>query len=211
MTIGANSFRVIGVVQTMEFTGRILLPAAFFNAYEEELYGYRLVIQSNQVETALQGVREHLPLCRISVETGEAHFQSGVASIAQLIILVGGVCLCAFVYALFSAYCVFSARLRASQRSLGIRWMLGATMKQLVAQISLELLALSLCAIVVVFCLEPLVYSLVHATINHVFGWPTALFLVVCACVSSQCMASRMVKQLTKKGILPLLAGGAAA
>lgn len=210
ITIRGQAFKVIGVIDSMLFGHAVLIPDAWTEQLADMAVRYDIYMELPGKADRFAADWETMPISTWSVMTGPEMFSEAVSRMAALVSFIGGICVLLFLYVVFATYNLLSGRFYLRVKNFSIRLMLGASYRQLTVQVYFEILILSVLAMLLVFASEPLVYSFVHETINHYFGWGTLLFMVLCAAVIPYPLSRRIMKREFRKHSISALSGGAA-
>lgn len=209
ITIQGQEFKVIGIIDSMLFGHCILVPDTWTEQFSDMTIRYdiyqHLPGKAEQFAIDWKGI----PIKTYSVVTGSGLFSDAIGRMSALVSFIGGICILLFLYVVFATYNLLSGRFYLRVRNFSIRLMLGASHRQLTVQVYFEILILSVIAMLLIFALEPLVYSFVHETINHYFGWGTLLFMVFCAAVIPYSLSRKIMRKEFGKNSISALSGGA--
>lgn len=205
--IDDKKFEIIGVIRTMAYTGALFLPISYIIDYQQDIKRFDIVVTTQQTDSLDSIHWSKIKTGQLQLMDGETYYHQEVGQIMNLIIVVCGIGLFVFIYAMFSVYNMAYARVLVQRKTIGIRLMLGADYLQVWFQLFFEILILSLGAILVIFSFEPLIYRIVHNTINHQFGLRPALMMIGCSFLVSAPMAYRILRKLMKTNICLLVKG----
>lgn len=208
--IQGKQFAVIGIIESMLFGKDVFIPNSWEKDFADLIIRYDVYLQLYEKADKDTIIWETIPIKNYTVMTGQELFSNSIGQMARLIAIIGGICVLLFLYVLFATYNLLSGRFYLRVRNFSIRLMVGANYRQLTMQVYFEILILSILAMLLVFASEPLVYSLVHETINHFFGWGTLIFMVFCAAIIPYPLSCKIMKKEYRKNSISALTGGAA-
>lgn len=208
--IQGKQFAVIGIIESMLFGKDILLSNAWKDEFDDMIVRYDIYLQLFEKANKDAIIWETIQIKNYSVMTGRELLSNSIRQMARLIAVIGGICVLLFLYVLFATYNLLSGRFYLRIRNVSIRLMVGANYQQLTIQVYFEILILSVLAMLLVFASEPLVYSFVHETINHFFGWGTLVFMVFCAIIIPYPLSRKIMRKEYRRNSISALTGGAA-
>lgn len=202
-------FKVIGIIDSMLFGNNILIPDTWTEQFADLTVRYDIYLELYGEADKYAAVWETIPIKTYSVITGNELYSNALNRMTGLIAFIGGICVLLFLYVVFATYNLLVGRFYLRMKNFSIRLMVGASYRQLILQVYFEILVLSILATLLIFVSEPLVYSFVHDTINHYFGWYTLWFMVFCAIAIPYPLSRRIIRKEYKKKSISYLSGGA--
>lgn len=200
-------YQVVGVVRTMAFTGRMLLPAGLEGRFAEDVVGFDLVVRLDDMRRAEEISWRPFIRGNVKVLTGDAYYRESAGHLLSLFAIIFGVGVAVFLYALLNIYNIIAARMVARGRSIGIRMAVGAGPREIFTQFFLEIFLMMMAATVLIFAADLLIALAVRGTLNHRFGPITLGLMLANALLTSLLISWALVRRALRQSISGLMGG----
>lgn len=198
-----EAYKIVGVIYTAEYRGRVFLPR-LREPDKTRLNYYDVAVRYNNINDYMRINWESLN-GSVDNKTGVEYRKDGTAYVQSVLRNFGIVAVIILLYSLINSYNIIANRIAANSASYGIYLSVGASPRKIYIHIFLEMSIYALIALLLIFLIDPIVSTFIKQFLEHYVGVFSVCTMVFMALFISLIISLISARRILKHSIIEII------